>query len=113
MARKFIEIEDVPKGYENKVRQNLSFKTGKFVWRCRFTTSLDPATINSENLYVESAAGTRISTKFTYDDANMEIEVEPLEAYAQDVDYYLHITTKVRSRGGQNLKEPVVIRFRL
>ena len=50
MAKKFIEIEDVPKGYENRVKQNLSFKTGNFVWRCRFTTALDPSTINSENL---------------------------------------------------------------
>lgn len=113
MARNFIEIEDVPKGYENRVRQNLSFKTGKFVWRCRFTTSLDPSTINSENLYVESESGQRMSTKFRYDDANMEIEVEPVEPYAQDTNYFLNITTKVKSRGGQNLKEPVQIKFRL
>lgn len=113
MGRNFIEIEDIPKGYENKVRQNLSFKTGKFVWRCRFTTALDPATITSDNLYVQSASGDRINTKFTYDDTNMEIEVEPIDAYAQDTDYFLHITTKVKSRGGQNLKEPVEIKFRL
>lgn len=113
MGKNFIEIEDIPKGYENKVRQNLSFKTGKFVWRCRFTTALDPATITSDNLYVQNASGDRINTKFTYDDTNMEIEVEPIDAYAQDTDYFLHITTKVKSRGGQNLKEPVEIKFRL
>lgn len=113
MARKFIEIEDIPKGYENRVRQNLSFKTGKFVWRCRFTTALDPSTITSENLYVEGPNGRRIETKFTYNDANMEIEVEPLESYAKETDYYLHITTNVKSRGGQNLKEPLEIKFRL
>ncbi len=113
MAKDYIEIEDIPKGYENRVKQNLSFKTGKFVWRCRFTTALDPSTINSENLYVESETGYRLDTKFTYNDATMEIEVEPLEAYAQDTDYFLNITTKVKSRGGQNLKEPVQIKFRL
>lgn len=113
MGRDFIEIEDVPKGYESRVRQNLSFKTGKFVWRCRFTTALDPGTINSENLYVESETGERLSTKFNYDDSTMEIEVEPLEPYAQNTDYFLHITTKVKSRGGQSLKEPVQIKFRL
>ncbi len=113
MSRNFIEIEDIPKGYENRVKQNLSFKTGKFVWRCRFSTALDPSTITSENLYVESETGYRLNTKFTYNDATMEIEVEPLEAYAQDTDYYLNITTKVKSRGGQNLKEPVQIKFRL
>ncbi|MGN0154662.1 MAG: Ig-like domain-containing protein [Lachnospiraceae bacterium] len=113
MARNFIEIEDIPKGYENRVKQNLSFKTGKFVWRCRFTTALDPSTITSDNLYVESETGARMDTKFNYNDATMEIELEPLEPYAQNTDYYLNITTKVKSRGGQHLKEPIQIKFRL
>jgi len=113
MARAYIEINDIPKGYENRVKQNLSFKTGKFVWRCRFTTALDPATINSENLYVESETGVRMATKFTYNDITNEIELEPLEPYAQSTDYFLHITTKVKSRGGQRLKEPVQLKFRL
>ena len=113
MVKNYIEIEDIPKGYENKVKQNLSFKTGKFVWRCRFTTALDPSTVTSDNLYVQSAAGDRINTNITYNDASMEIEVEPIDAYAQDTDYFLHITTKVKSRGGQNLKEPVEVKFRL
>ena len=113
MGRNFIEIEDVPKGYENRVKQNLSFKTGKFVWRCRFTTALDPSTITSDNLYVESESGARMATKFKYNDETSEIEVEPLEPYAQETDYYLHITTKVKSKGGQNLKEPVQVKFRL
>lgn len=113
MGRNFIEIEDIPKGYENRVKQNLSFKTGNFVWRCRFTTALDPSTITSDNLYVESESGARMATKFKYNDETSEIEVEPLEPYAQETDYYLHITTKVKSKGGQNLKEPVQVKFRL
>ena len=113
MGRNFIEIEDIPKGYENRVKQNLSFKTGNFVWRCRFTTALDPSTITSDNLYVENESGARMATKFKYNDETSEIEVEPLEPYAQETDYYLHITTKVKSKGGQNLKEPVQVKFRL
>ena len=113
MARDYIEIEDVPTGYERRVKQNLSFKTGKFVWKCRFTTALDPSTITSDNLYVESETGMKMATKFNYNDADMEIEVEPLEAYAKDTDYYLNITTRVKSRGGQHLKEPIQVKFRL
>ena len=113
MAKNYIEIEDVPKGYEHRVKQNLSFKTGNFIWRCRFTTALDPSTINSDNLYVESETGAKMAAKFKYDDENMEIELEPLEPYAQNTDYYLHITTKVKARGGQNLREPVQVKFRL
>lgn len=113
MIKNYIEIEDIPKGYESRVKQKLSFKTGKFVWRCRFTTALDPSTINSENLYVESESGMRLDTKFTYNDADMEIELEPLEPYAQDTNYFLNITTRVKSRGGQHLKEPIQVKFRL
>lgn len=113
MPKKYIEIEEVSKGYESRIKQNLSFKTGKFVWRCRFTTALDPSTITSENLFVESETGAKMATKFTYNDANMEIELEPLEPYAQDTDYFLNITTKVKSRGGQHLKEPIQVKFRL
>ena len=113
MAREYIAIEDVPKGYENRVKQNLSFKTGNFVWRCRFTTALDPATITSDNLYVVNESGVKMATKFNYNDITMEIELEPLEPYAKDTDYYLHITTKVKSRGGQRLKEPIQVKFRL
>lgn len=113
MGKDYIEIGEVPKGYESRVKQNLGFKTGKFVWRCRFTTALDPATVNANNLFVQSETGGRLETKISYDDANMEIEVEPLEAYAKDTDYILNITTKVKSRGGQHLKEPVQVKFRL
>lgn len=113
MQKNFIDIQDVPKGYESRIRQNLSFKTGKFVWRCRFTTALDPSTITSENLFVENETGAKMAAKFTYNDANMEIELEPLEPYAQDTDYFLNITTKVKSRGGQHLKEPIQVKFRL
>lgn len=113
MAKKFIEIEDVSKGYEKRVKQSLSFKTGNFVWRCRFTTALDPATVNSDNLYVENESGVKMDTKFTYNDSTMEIELEPLEPYAQETDYFLHITTKVKSKGGQSLKEPIQVKFRL
>lgn len=113
MQKDYIQIEEVPQGYESRIKQNLGFKTGKFVWRCRFTAALDPSTINSQNLFVENEAGVRLETKFTYNDADMEIEVEPLEAYAQDTDYFLNITTRVKSRGGQHLKEPIQIKFRL
>ena len=73
MSRNYIEIEDVPKGYESRVKQNLNFKTGKFIWRCRFTTALDPSTINSNNLFVESETGDKLATKFSYNDATRTI----------------------------------------
>ena len=41
------------------------------------------------------------------------IEIEPTQAYAEGVFYYLNISTKVRSRGGQQLKKPIQIKFKL
>ena len=42
-----------------------------------------------------------------------QIEIEGIEAYATSELYTLHITTKVKSRGGQSLKEPVQVKFKL
>ena len=48
-----------------------------------------------------------------YDIPNNMIEVTPLEPYTEGLFYFLNITTKVRSKGGQRLKEPVKIKFKL
>ena len=113
MPRKFIEIEDTTQGFQGSLQQDLKFKTGKFVWRARFTTTLDPSTINTNTMYVTDEAGNKIKAAIRYDDSINQIEVEPLQAYAQDAYYFLNITTKVKSRGGQRLKEPVQIKFKI
>ena len=48
-----------------------------------------------------------------YDTKNEIIEVEPLEPYSTNEYYFLTITKNVKSRGGQSLKEPVQIKFKL
>ena len=48
----YLNIESVTDGFEEKVHQNLKFKTGKFVWQIRFNTALDPSSVNNINLYV-------------------------------------------------------------
>ena len=42
MAKNLIDIEDIPPQLANKVKQDLRFKTGNFVWRVRFNIPLDP-----------------------------------------------------------------------
>lgn len=37
MATNYIKIESVTGGVKNRVKQNLKFKTGNFVWRIKFT----------------------------------------------------------------------------
>lgn len=111
--RNYLDIEEVPEQLQKKVRQNLKFRTGNFVWRIRFNIPLDSSTVNSSNMYVSDESNAPLKTSIRYDIENNTIEVEPLEPYARDAYYFLNITTKVKSRGGQKLKEPVKLKFKL
>ncbi len=109
----FISI-DAPEGVDAKaVRQNLKFKTGKFVWRIKFSAPLDPATVNNTNLYVTDSDDQRLKTGIHYNSDTHEIEVEPLEPYAKDTSYFLNVSKDVMSVGGQSLKSAVKVPFKV
>lgn len=110
---KYLDIENVSQGMEDKVKQNLKFKTGKFLWKVKFNTPLDPRTVNNINLYVTDMNQNPLSTAIHYDTINNIIEIEPLEAYAQHESYTLNVTTAVKSKGGNNLKTPVRLQFKI
>ena len=76
MALDYINIE--ASSDPDKVKQNLKFKTGKFVWKVKFTAPLNPATVNSSNLYVVNSSGDKIKAIITYDEVSNCIEIEPL-----------------------------------
>lgn len=111
MGTNYLEIESTS-GLSKTVRQSLKFKTGNFVWRIRFNTALDPQTVNNTNLYVSSASG-QLKASIRYDALKNEIEIEPLEPYAKEESYTLHITTRVTTKGGKPLREEVEVQFRL
>ncbi len=113
MAKNLLEIEDIPPYLANKVKQNLKFKTGNFVWRVRFNIPLDPKTVNKDTMYVMNSQNQRLQTYIKYDVKNELIEIEPLEPYATNELYTLIISTNVKSRGGQTLNEPVSVKFKL
>lgn len=113
MAPQYLNIEDVPETLQNKVHQSLAFRTGSFIWKVQFNIPLNPSTVNATNMYLTSEAGEILKTNIRYDIQNNLIEIAPLEPYAEGQVYYLNITTKVRSKGGQKLKEPVKIKFNL
>lgn len=108
-----INIESVSEEVQNKVRQTLKFRTGKFVWRVKFTAPLNPATVNNRNLYVTTLSQIPLKTHIRYDSINNYIEIEPLEPYAENESYILTITQKVRSQGGKNLKKEIQLQFSL
>ena len=109
----FISFESIPNDIEGKVKQNLKFKTGKFIWRVKFSAPLDPATINNMNLFVTNTSDTPLKTSVHYNVDTNEIEIEPLEAYAKNSSYILHISKRVRSKGGQSLKSDLALQFKV
>lgn len=111
MGTNYLEIESTS-GLDQTVKQTLKFKTGNFIWRIRFNTALDPQTVNNTNLAVSSPSGP-LKTNIRYDALKNEIEIEPLEPYAKEETYTLHISKRVTSRGGKPLKEDVEVQFRL
>ena len=91
----------------------MKFKTGKFVWQIKFNTPLDPSTVNNVNLYVTTLNLAPMQTSITYDATMNVIEIEPLDSYNKNESYILHVTTKVKSKGGKSLKQPIKIQFKL
>ena len=111
MAKKLLDIEEVPSFLTNKVKQDLKFKTGNFIWRVKFNIPLDPKTVNSDTMYVTDSQNQKLQTYIRYDVQSDVIEVEPLEPYAPTGHYHLNITTQVKSKGGQSLRSPISIKF--
>jgi hypothetical protein len=113
MGSQFLQIDEVPDNLKQKVHQSLAFKTGNFVWRVKFSTQMNPSTVNAANMYLTSEFCDTLKTNIHYDIANNTVEVSPAEPYAEGITYYLNITTKVQSKGGQKLKAPVRLKFKL
>lgn len=109
----YLEFESMTSGLENKVRQDMKFRTGNFLWKIKFNIPLDPKTVNNVNLYVTSQNLSPLKTAIRYNSLENEIEIEPLEPYAQSESYILNITTNVTSLGGKSLKEPLQVQFKI
>ena len=108
----YLAFESMTEGLADKVRQDLKFKTGNFIWKIKFNVPLDPKTVNNLNLYVTNMSLAPLKTAIRYNSLENEIEIEPLEPYAQDDSYILNITTNVKSLGGKPLREPLQVQFR-
>ncbi len=113
MASNYIQIESMSGGTETLVKQDMKYKTGNFLWKIKFTAPLNPATVNNMNLYVTTTNESPLKTAIRYDAINNCIEIEPLEAYAQNESYILNISKNVESKGGQRLKNDIRLKFKI
>lgn len=109
----FISIENVTGSSKSKVRQDLRYKTGNITWKIKFSSPLNPATVNNRNLYVTSMSNVPLKSNIRYDSVNNIIEIEPLEPYERNVSYLLHITTNVKSKGGKALTSEITLQFKV
>ena len=109
----YLSIEGMTEDLEGKVKQDLKYKTGNFLWKVKFNVPLDPKTVNNENLYVTTENLSPLKTAIRYNSLENIIEIEPLEPYAQDETYILNITTNVTSLSGKALREPQQLRFKI
>lgn len=112
MPKDYLNIESSSGVNNTKIKQNLKFKTGSFVWRVRFNTPLNPQTINNVNLYVTALNHVPLKTRIKYDTIQNYIEIEPTEPYTPNESYILHISKNVKSKGGKKLNNDITIQFK-
>lgn len=113
MTVNYLEIQSASGIVPDKVKQSLKFRTGNFVWRVHFNIPLNPQTVNNMNLYVTTLAQVPLKTNIRYDAVHNLVEIEPLEPYAQNEPYLLHVTKNVRSKSGKKMKDDIIIQFKL
>lgn len=113
MQTNYLDIESSSGIVQEKIKQNLKFKTGKFIWRIKFNIPLNPQSVNNVNLYVTTMNQAPLKTAIRYNAVSNYIEIEPLEPYAQKESYILHVTKNVKSKGGKKLNTDVKIQFKL
>lgn len=109
----YITIENITGGPRNKVKQDLRFKTGNFVWKIKFSSPLNPSTVNNQTLYVTTLSQAPLKTNIRYDSTSNCIEIEPLEAYTKNESYLLHVTTNVKSARGKALSREITLQFKV
>lgn len=109
----YLEIKSVTGGDARMVKQDLKFRTGKFIWRVVFNIPLNPASVNNSNLMVYNSQNSLVETRISYNSELHAVEIEPKDAYSSGETYTLHVTNKVESKGGQKLKSPVDLEFKV
>ncbi len=113
MASNYIKIESISGSDKKRVKQDLKFRTGNFVWRIKFTAPLKPSTVNNSNLYVTSLNQVPLLTNIRYNTIDNCIEIEPLSPYEKNESYLLHVTTNVKSKKGKSLPNEITIQFKV
>lgn len=112
MAR-YIQIENASPEDKSKIKQDLKFRTSKFIWKVAFNTDLNPESVSNSTVTVMNMNKVPIKTNIKYNPFNKCIEIEPLESYAENESYILIVSNKVQSKTGKYLKKPIQVQFKI
>jgi hypothetical protein len=81
-------------------------------WTIKFNMPLDPATINSQNIYVTDDNNQPVATVLSPSPDSAAVAVTPASPYTPGKEYRLFITSGLTSaKGGLPLHPPVVVPF--
>lgn len=108
----FLEIK-TDKKIKEKIKSELKGYSDKFYWNIRFNVPLLMDSVNSQTTNVTNEYGDVLQAKIFYIPYDNIIVIEPKERYADDVYYFLNVSTGVQSENGQSLKNELHIRFKL
>ena len=109
----YITIENVSPEDKSKVKQDLKFRTSKFIWKVAFNIDLNPESVSNKTVSVITMNRTPVKTNIKYNSFTKCIEIEPLEAYAENESYILVVSNKVQSKTGKFLKKTTHVQFKI
>lgn len=108
----FVEIK-ADKNIKSKIQNHLNGYSDKFFWSIKFNIPLLMSSVNSNTTNVTNEYGEVLKAKVFYIPYENLIVIEPQERYADNIYYFLNVSTAVKAENGQNLKNELHIRFKL
>ncbi len=101
------------KELEDRIMVKMESGADTIYWHIKFNLSLDENTVSEKTVYVTDLGGFTLESRISYDPKSNVIVISPLDSYEENFYYILNITTKVKSAKGNNLRQPVIILFKL
>ena len=80
-------------------------------WTIHFKQEVDRSTVNSSTVYVTTTNGTKLKQDFSYSADGKSLILTPQASYSSGGEYYLYVTTGVKSSTGIPLKSNVTMHF--
>lgn len=81
------------------------------VWQVKFNQVLEMSSLNDTTILVRDALNRKFDVKFALSEDEKTLKITPVKSYESGENYTLYISTKVKSKDGKFLKEPIKMTF--